>query len=298
MSMQERWDRYTLEIEKYLGQLSFGGGVLEESMMYSLLNGGKRLRPVLVLAAAEAVWKAHGKAWEEERVDEFMPAAAAVELVHTYSLIHDDLPAMDDDDFRRGKPSNHIKFGEAQAILAGDGLLTFAFQLLARPLPVAGGKQIQVIKELAEASGPLGMVGGQVADMEGEGKIMGLPEIESIHSHKTGALITASIRMGALLAEASEEELIALSHYGQALGLAFQIKDDILDIEGDAQVIGKPVKSDLKQEKATYPALLGLEGAKNYLREKVKEAQAALQILDRHGVFLYEMADYVEKREQ
>lgn len=292
--MDERWQGYIDKIEEYLDMLSFGDGSLKDSMRYSLLNGGKRLRPVLVLAAAETVW---GAGENKYRLEEILPAAAALELIHTYSLIHDDLPAMDDDDFRRGKPSNHVQYGEAQAILAGDALLTYAFQLLAQPLPIEPQQQIRLIGEIAQAAGVNGMVGGQVADLEGEGKNLTLAQIETIHWLKTGALITAAVRAGAILGGATKEQFAALTRYGQAIGLAFQIKDDILDVEGETQVLGKPAGSDLKQQKSTYPAILGLDGAKAHLRQKIREAQAELNMFEDKADFLFQMALYVENRQ-
>lgn len=296
--MEERWAGYIGKIEAYLEKLPFGDGSLKESMRYSLLNGGKRLRPVLVLATAETIW---GLPENEKRprhtLEEILPAAAALELIHTYSLIHDDLPAMDDDDFRRGKPANHVQYGEARAILAGDGLLTYAFELLAQPLPLPPRQQIRLIGEVAQAAGVNGMVGGQVADLEGEGKKLTLAQIETIHWLKTGALITAAIRAGALLGGATSEQFRALTRYGQAIGLAFQIKDDILDVEGESQVLGKPAGSDLQQQKATYPAVLGLNGAKAHLKQKIREAQAELKVFGAKADFLFQMAFYVENRQ-
>ncbi|MFA6823967.1 MAG: polyprenyl synthetase family protein, partial [Geobacter sp.] len=244
---------------------------LHKAMRYSIFAGGKRVRPVLLLAACEAVGGAIARA---------MPAACAMEMIHTYSLIHDDLPAMDDDDFRRGRPTNHKVFGEAIAILAGDGLLTEAFKLMANPAFSAGvdaGARMAVISEIATCAGSYGMVGGQVVDMESEGQPeMDLPTVQYIHTHKTGALIKASVVAGALLGGADEKQLAAIRRYGEAAGLAFQIADDILDIEGTTEEIGKDAGSDEARGKATYPAVMGLAAAKQEAKEMMDEALNAL----------------------
>lgn len=243
---------------------------LKESMRYSIMAGGKRLRPILAMAACEAVG---GKA------DEVIRAAAALEVVHTYSLIHDDLPAMDDDDLRRGMPTNHKKFGEAIAILAGDGLLTEAFMMIlgASNLPV--DRRAAAAWELSYAAGPRGMVGGQAQDILSENAEPD-PEILSfIHSHKTGALISTSVRIGAILGGASEEVLNELTNYGDRMGLAFQIIDDILDIEGDEAVIGKPVGSDQGKKKMTFPAVYGMEASRRKATELIEGALYAIEEL-------------------
>lgn len=275
----------------YLPPESVYPAVIHQAMRYSIFAGGKRLRPILALAACRAV---NG---DEKKV---MPAACALEMVHTYSLIHDDLPAMDDDDLRRGQPTNHKVFGEAIAILAGDALLTRSFGLLAE----AGCKEaewpslyLQVMRELAEASGSGGMIGGQVVDMESEQKQIDFPTMEYIHKHKTGALIRASLSIGSLLGGGSEEQIEALSQYGEHLGLAFQITDDLLDIQGDTEKLGKPVGSDVKNQKATYPALLGVEEAKEKARQAVGAALASLDGFDAKADFLRELAKYLLVRE-
>ena len=247
---------------------------LHKAMRYSIFAGGKRIRPVLMLAACDAV------GGNRENV---LPAACAMEMIHTYSLIHDDLPAMDDDDFRRGQPTNHKVFGEANAILAGDALLTEAFVLLANDS--TGGKidpevRRQVIQIMAKSAGCSGMVGGQVVDMESEGKDIDLPTLEYIHIHKTGALIKAAITIGALLGGADESNLKKLSRYGELAGLAFQIADDILDVTADQNELGKDVGSDEARGKATYVSLLGLRQA----RERADELRdMALNTLDDLG---------------
>ncbi len=234
---------------------------LHKAMRYSIFAGGKRIRPVLMMAACDAVGGNR---------DNVMPAACAMEMIHTYSLIHDDLPAMDDDDFRRGQPTNHKVFGEANAILAGDALLTEAFVLLSSD-ETGGGIDPEirrrVIRIIAKAAGCAGMVGGQVVDMESEGKEIDLPTLEYIHIHKTGALIKASIEVGALLGGTGEESFRKLSRYGELAGLAFQIADDILDVTADQSELGKDVGSDEARGKATYVSLLGLRQA----RERAEE---------------------------
>lgn len=285
---QKDLEDYTRLVDSYLAQLPWEKGTLTESMKYSLSAGGKRIRPVLALAAAHAV------GGEGETI---LPAACALELIHTYSLIHDDLPAMDDDDYRRGRLSNHKVFGEGQAILAGDALLTYAFELLAQSMNgVAPERQLRVIREVAQAAGPVGMVGGQVLDLEAEEKTLTIPELEQVHRLKTGAMLVVSARIGAILAGGTEEKVEALTRYAQAVGLAFQIKDDILDIEGDSETLGKSTQSDLRQHKSTYPSLMGLVGAKSELNAKTEEAHAALEALGERAGFLHDLADYIAQR--
>lgn len=243
---------------------------LRESMEYSLLAGGKRLRPLLVIAAAEAIGGQREAA---------MPIAQAVEMIHTYSLIHDDLPAMDNDDFRRGKPTNHKVFGEATAILAGDGLLTHAFHQIiqvSRRYNVPAEAVLDIIEELAMYAGPSGMVGGQVADMQGEQGITNLETLQYIHQHKTGDLIVFSLKAGGRVSGASETQLAALAKFGQCIGLAFQIRDDILDLVGDEAKLGKKVQSDVKQQKVTYPYFIGLEASQAELERLTLAAKEAV----------------------
>lgn len=234
---------------------------LLQSMRYSVDAGGKRLRPALVLGACELI------CGDDEPA---LPAACAIEMVHTYSLIHDDLPAMDNDDFRRGKPTCHKQFGEATAILAGDALLTLAFYELAQTGNTAA------VRELADAAGPQGMVGGQYLDMQAEGRDLELKELEQIHAGKTGALITASLRLGGLSANADKDVLSALTAYGRSLGLLFQITDDILDVVGDADALGKSTGKDARSSKATYPALLGIDRSRVLAAETAERACHAL----------------------
>lgn len=237
-----------------------------EAMRYSLMAGGKRLRPILCLAGAEAVGG-------DPR--QLLPVACALEMIHTYSLIHDDLPAMDDDDLRRGLPTCHKQFDEATAILAGDGLLTAAFQVLAAAalqVPAQAPLYLQVIQEIATAAGHQGMVGGQMADLLAEGRPASLAEVEAIHRLKTGALLTVSVRSGALLGGGTAAQVAALTSFGHKFGLAFQITDDLLDVEGDAAEMGKAAGMDAARQKATYPAVLGLEAAKAQARSLVEAA--------------------------
>lgn len=262
---------------------------LEEAMRYSLDAGGKRMRPILTLTAAEAF------GGDSELA---LPLACAVELVHTYSLIHDDLPAMDNDDLRRGKPTNHRVFGEAMAILAGDGLLTHAFHLIAASGGLPADRALAVVRELAEHAGPRGMVGGQAADMLGEQGITGLSELEFIHLHKTSDLIVFSLRAGAHAAGAGEAGLAAVSRFGANIGLAFQIQDDILDVIGNASKMGKAVQSDSRGKKVTYPYFIGLEASKEKVRTLTEEGKAALLSGHvPHPERLLQLADYLMGRE-
>ena len=285
---EETIQRYITKIDQFLAQLPWDKEILNQSMYYSLMGGGKRIRPVLALASAEAVGG---------NVETIISAAVSLELIHTYSLIHDDLPAMDNDDYRRGRLSNHKVFGEAHAILAGDALLTYAFELLADPGLDQPERQLRIIREVAVAAGKAGMVGGQVADVAGEGRTLTLNEIKEIHNAKTGALLTISARLGGILAGGTEEQVTALTKYAQAVGLAFQIKDDILDVVGDSETLGKPAGSDLRQGKSTYVSLLGIEGATREMHAQILKAQAALKMFDEGAVFLSELANYIEQRQ-
>lgn len=262
---------------------------LKEAMLYSLQAGGKRLRPMLLFATVEG--------FGTNYIESF-PVACAIEMIHTYSLIHDDLPAMDNDDLRRGKPTNHKVFGEAIAILAGDGLLTFAFQVISEMGSTTPKQKLQLITELSRAAGPEGMVGGQVADMEGEKKQLTLSELEYIHIHKTGDLLSYAIIAGAIIANASEKDIENLRSFSKHLGLAFQIKDDILDIEGTEQALGKPVGSDLTNEKSTYPKILGLEFAKEKLDNHISQAREYLYNVSINSEKLQLLVDYIVERDR
>jgi geranylgeranyl diphosphate synthase type II len=246
-------------------------GTIHRAVRYSQFAGGKRIRPLLVLAAGEAVGGA---------LEDLMPLACSVEMIHTYSLIHDDLPAMDDDDLRRGKPTSHKVFGEAIAILAGDALLTRAFHLLSEAPAAAAAsllrRRLRALSLLGEACGTTGLIGGQVEDLESEGKAISAAALERLHRAKTGALLGACVRGGAVLGGANDDEVAALGHYAAAVGLAFQVVDDVLDAtEGDAQ-LGKTAGKDAAARKATYVSLHGLDGARAMARSLLKEAEAAL----------------------
>lgn len=290
---------YMQEIATYVGdQLKFVLPIewsvpvnLQESMQYSLMAGGKRLRPLLVLAAAEALGGSREAA---------LPVACAVEMVHTYSLVHDDLPAMDNDDYRRGKLTNHKVYGEAMAILAGDALLTQAFYTVAQASKagVSAEAVLAIVSDMSEYAGARGMVGGQVADMEGEQGMTEIAQLEYIHLHKTADLFMFSLTAGARTAGATEEQLDALRRFGSDLGLAFQIQDDILDVIGDEALLGKKTQSDIKAQKVTYPYFIGLEASQaevERLTESAKQALAEANLADSQR--LTEIADYLVKRD-
>jgi geranylgeranyl diphosphate synthase type II len=262
---------------------------VHRAMRYSVMAGGKRLRPILVIAGAEAVGGTP---------DLVLPTACALELIHTYSLIHDDLPAMDDDDYRRGRLTSHKVFGEAVAILAGDALLTLAFRLVAENSALVPNPLVlrEVVVEIAEAAGTFGMVGGQVVDIESEGKPVGAETLEYIHLHKTAALIRASLRVGALLANADRKALAAIGEAGRDLGLAFQIVDDILDVEGSLEELGKTAGSDERKQKATYPAIHGLEASRRQAKLLIERAKERLDALGARSEQLRALADYIVER--
>ena len=262
---------------------------VHRAMRYSVMAGGKRLRPILVIAGAEAVGGAAA---------EVMPTACALELIHTYSLIHDDLPAMDDDDYRRGRLTSHKVFGEAIAILAGDALLTLAFKLIAGNAALVRDPRVvgDTVAEIADAAGTAGMVGGQVVDIESEGKAVSAETLEYIHLHKTAALIRASLRVGARLAGGDAAAVAAISEAGRDLGLAFQIVDDILDVEGSLEQLGKTAGSDERKQKATYPALHGLEASRREARRLVERVKTRLAGFGERAAPLGALADYVFER--
>ena len=262
---------------------------LAESMKYSLMAGGKRLRPILLMAAADA---AGG------RGDDFLTSACALEMIHTYSLIHDDLPAMDNDDYRRGRLTNHKVYGAGIATLAGDALLTLAFEVLLRQKGVSPETLVRVVREVSTAAGPDGMVGGQALDLASEGKQIDKETLRRMHMAKTGALFRAAVRSGAILAGADDAKLTALTEYADAFGLAFQITDDILDVTGDEAAIGKPVGSDERNHKSTYVTLTSLDEAKSLAREAVDRAHKALAPLGEKAAFLDELAEYLITRDR
>ncbi|QHW34932.1 polyprenyl synthetase family protein [Paenibacillus rhizovicinus] len=263
-------------------------------MMYSLEAGGKRLRPILVLSAAEAIGR------NENARAIAMPIACAIEMIHTYSLIHDDLPAMDNDDYRRGKLTNHKVFGEAMAILAGDGLLTHAFYAVTRASALGASPEtaLAIVADLAKLAGAPGMVGGQAADMLGEQGVTSLEELEYIHLHKTSDLVVFSVVAGARIGGATPQQLDALRIFARKLGLAFQIQDDILDLVGDAAKLGKPVQSDVEEQKVTYPFLIGMEASEALVERLTQEAKQALEDAKLSMPdTLREIADYLMRRD-
>lgn len=263
-----------------------------EAMRYSLFAGGKRIRPILCLAAGEALDN------RTEVVEHLLPIACSLEFIHTYSLIHDDLPAMDNDALRRGKPTNHILYGEAGAILAGDGLLTLAFQLLSRSgdNTIAAGRRLRIIEIIATGAGPLGMVGGQALDIDSEKTEIDFNRLQTIHRAKTGALITSSLLAGALAAGATSDQLTRLTQYGEKIGLAFQIVDDILNVTSTTEELGKAAGSDANRGKATYPSLFGLAKTRRMAEEATSEAIAALGSFDEKADPLRHLATYLTTR--
>ena len=288
--LQAQQERVEAALDRFLPTPDAPPPVLSEAMRYSVFAGGKRVRPILLLAAAGAV------GGDGEVV---LPAACAMEFVHTYSLIHDDLPAMDDDDYRRGKPTSHKVFGEAAAILAGDALLTHAFEVMSCPAMTAQFAPtvlLEATHRLARAAGFSGMVGGQVVDMGSEGQEVSLDVLEYIHRHKTAALIAAAVNIGGLLGGGSAAQLEGLKRYGQAIGLAFQITDDVLDVEGDSAALGKQVGQDAQHGKATYPALLGLEASRQRASALLDEALDVISDFDGGADRLRQLARFIVNR--
>lgn len=278
-----------LSIEYHLNKLKYPS-VIAEGMRYSVLNGGKRLRPILLLMVLELFNK---------KIDLGLPIAVAIEMIHSYSLVHDDLPALDNDDYRRGKLTTHKKFGEAEAILIGDALLTHSFSVVTDETKgVASDKLVRIIGMISRYAGINGMIGGQTVDIESEKKKVSLETLKYIHENKTGKLIKLPIEIGAIISDATEEEYKALERYANGIGLAFQIKDDILDIEGDFEKIGKPIGSDLELEKTTYPSIFGIEKSKEILNEAISDAKRSLNIFSKEKVQIFlELADYIGIRE-
>ena len=262
---------------------------LSEAMNYSLLAGGKRLRPVLLMAAADAVG-AMGK--------DFLRTACALEMIHTYSLIHDDLPAMDNDDYRRGKLTNHKVFGDGMAVLAGDALLTMAFEIMATQAATTPEKNLRIVQEMSRAAGPAGMVGGQAIDLLSENKSIGMELLQQMHMAKTGALFLAAIRSGAILGDATDIQLAALTKYAECFGLVFQITDDILDVTGTEAAIGKPVGSDERNKKSTYVTLTSLERAKELAEATVEKALEAVLPFGAEADFLRGIVKYLITRDK
>lgn len=280
------------QVEAHLRQVARRGDAparLVEAMQYSLLAGGKRLRPALVIESARAC------AADENVPPEALTAAAAIELIHTFSLVHDDLPAMDDDDLRRGRPTNHKVFGEAMAILAGDAMVMLAFDIIA--MDVEPSRAIPLIRELAHASGPEGMIGGQVLDMQGQNIALTLEQLQTLHRMKTGALLRAACRMGAIAAGATDAQIGALTNFGEKIGLAFQIVDDLLDVTATPEQLGKATGKDKSKGKNTYPNLLGLESSRAQARHLAIQAADAIAPLGSSGQNLRILAAFVIARE-
>ena len=275
-------------LDEWVPQENVEPSVIHKAMRYSLFAGGKRIRPVLAIAAARSV---------SDSPDGIENAAATLELIHTYSLIHDDLPALDNDDLRRGRPTCHKVFGDAMAILAGDALLTLAFEVLSRLKDIHAERKIRLVEELSRASGTVGgMIGGQVNDLEGERKRPSALLLESIHRAKTGALLRASVRMGGIYAGAAEHELAALSEYGEHAGLAFQIIDDVLDVEESSESLGKTAGKDEAQQKITFPAVYGLERSRAMAEEERLASHVALRMFDDRADRLRQIADFIVQR--
>jgi len=287
--LTERRGLVDAALERHLPSEAAPPLTIHRAMRYSVMAGGKRLRPILVIAGAEAVGGA---------ATMVMPTACALEMIHTYSLIHDDLPAMDDDDYRRGRLTNHKVFGDAIAILAGDALLTLAFRLIADNADLVSDPRVirDVVAEIADAAGTIGMVGGQVVDIESEGKAISAETLEYIHRHKTAALIRASLRVGARLAGGDAKAVAAITEAGSDLGLAFQIVDDLLDVEGSLEELGKTAGSDERKQKATYPGIHGREASRRQAKMLIDRAKERLGVFGQRSAPLLALADYVVER--
>lgn len=275
-------------LDRFLPKASVPPATIHKAMRYSLFAGGKRLRPILCLAAAKACGG---------RTSAALPLACAVECIHTYSLIHDDLPSMDNDDLRRGRATCHKVFGEGIAILAGDALLTIAFEIAARARIPARYDLREIFLEITTAAGSRKLIAGQVADLEAEGRRINRAQLRYIHENKTAALLTASVRLGAMAASASAKELAAITAFGRALGLAFQVIDDILDVTQTSEKLGKSAGKDVAARKATYPAVIGLEKSRTEARRLTRQAHGALKSLGENAVVLRALADYLLARE-
>ena len=275
-------------LDRFLPKQDVPPATIHKAMRYSLFAGGKRLRPILCLAAAEACG---GK------ISDALPLASAMECIHTYSLVHDDLPSMDNDDFRRGRATCHKVFGEGIAILAGDGLLTIAFEIAARAKPIRRYSMTQIIREIASAAGSRKLIAGQVADLEAEGQPANRSLIRYIHENKTAAMLTTSVRLGAMSADAEAKTLIAMTKFGRSLGLAFQVIDDILDVTQTSEKLGKSAGKDVAARKATYPAVIGLEASRAEARRLTNTAHRALSSFGHEAERLREMANYLLERE-
>ena len=294
MDIKKYLERQRKKVDEFLNQAVPDGQssptILYESMRYSLLGGGKRIRPILTMAAAEAIGA---------QDDSILPFAAALEFIHTYSLVHDDLPSMDNDDYRRGRPTNHKTFGEGMAILAGDALLTMAFELCSNPKLkhcVSPDRQVQIIQELAVGSGHGGMVGGQVLDIQAENQDIDLQSLQNIHNFKTGRLIRASVRIGGIFGGATSTQLDSLTGYAEDIGLAFQIADDVLNMTGTREELGKDAGTDAKRGKKTYPTFYGVEGARELAEQGIKRAIKRLEEFDQKADPLRALAEFIISR--
>lgn len=288
--LKQKIDYIETLLNKYMPKEEGYQKTIIEAMNYSLKAGGKRLRPILTLESCKIVG---GN--EEDAI----PFAMAIEMIHTYSLIHDDLPALDNDDLRRGKPTNHKVFGEGMATLAGDALLNYAFELMLSSSidKEDSNKYLKAINEVAKHAGIYGMIGGQVVDVESENKIIDKDKLDFIHLNKTAAMIVGCMRAGAIIGGASEEELEKVTKYGRNIGLSFQIVDDILDITGDEDKLGKPIGSDLENHKSTYPSLLGLEKSREIARQLIGEGKSSIDGLSSDIDFLNQLGDYIISRD-
>jgi len=283
---QKKVDR---ALDRYLPKANTKPATLHKAMRYSLFAGGKRLRPILCLAAAEAC---RGK------IDDALPLACALECIHTYSLVHDDLPSMDNDDFRRGRPTCHKAFGEGIAVLAGDALLTIAFEIVSKAKPSPRYDISTLLREIAVAAGSQKLIAGQVADLEAEGKNVKRDQLQFIHENKTAAILKSSVRLGAMSANAEAKKLSAITRFGQRLGLAFQIIDDILDVTQTSEILGKSAGKDLAAKKATYPAVIGLDKSRAEARRLTRQAHDTLSAFaGRDAEPLHALANYLLERE-
>ncbi len=284
-SRQQKIDR---ALDQYLPKESIKPPTIHKAMRYSLFAGGKRLRPILCLAAAEACG---GK------IDNALPLACALECIHTYSLVHDDLPSMDNDDLRRGRPTCHKVFGDGIAVLAGDGLLTIAFEIVSRAKPTSRYDMSILLREVAVAAGSQKLIAGQVADLEAEGRKIDMSGLRYIHENKTAAILTTSVQLGAMSANANPKHLNAITKFGRALGLAFQIIDDILDVTQTSEKLGKSAGKDIAAKKATYPAVIGLEKSRSEAKQLTRQAHDALSIFNAKTEALHALANYLLERE-
>ncbi len=286
--LQSRQKTIDRALGRYLPKENVRPATIHKAMRYSLFAGGKRLRPILTLAAAEACGG---------RVEHAMPLACAMECIHTYSLVHDDLPSMDNDDFRRGRPTCHKVFGDGIAVLAGDALLTIAFEIVSRARPTSRYDMSTLLREIAVAAGSQKLIAGQVADLEGEGQKIDMSGLRYIHENKTAAILTTTVRLGAMSANASAKQLSAITRFGRALGLAFQVIDDILDVTQTSEKLGKSAGKDVAAQKATYPALIGLQKSRVEAKRLTKQAHDALKVFGGKADTLHALANYLLERE-